>query len=1242
MLTPKAGDRIGEFEIVRRIGAGGMGVVYLARETTSGGMVALKVFSAAMTREKTRQRFLREAESAARLDHPNIVAVRYIHSDEDLCYYAMEYIEGWPLSRVLQWLPTLREPPEALLEVLAHLGPESQPIDTEAKTVIGERPDSAAGGAGETRPIESDIARKPAYIRQVATMMRDIARALHYAHGRGVIHRDIKPDNLLLDRNGQLHLTDFGLARIMDEESITLTGELMGTPLYMSPEQVAAGRIGMDHRTDIYSLGVVMYQLLCLQPPYQAATREGLLRAIAVHQPAALSTRNPAIPRPLETIVQRMLAKDPDQRYASAGALADDLDRWLAGKPIHAKHLGRLGQWWNTLSVTARWVTSAAMAAVLCGLVLTGVYLSRDDTNGSLQASPVALAQAAAERGDYLQSALWYAATLNDNESAAASLSLPLNMVLQELPPLYERYRLADTPSAFALDPTGHTLLVATADERLRLIDPSQRTERPVPTKSAGRLKWVGFNRSGSKMLTLHTHEQSDSAEFWTADGNPLNPEPLTGLGEVNQLRLAVDAGVVVFMSAIPTPTTAPTQPAGEQERHWFQINVYDFPEKQPPRLLKSMRSPMPAELSGDGRYLAALDDRGVLEIVDLLTGNNMQLRFMGQPAGFCFAASVTSSYLAVTDRLGQITVFDVSEAGLMPRMVSILRAEEAGRRQRVAPVYMEFSPDGGHLLVVGSETFGQQLSGRSIRLWNVNAQPPTFFEARGRDAQLSMDGKILFFWDDNQVTLIDVDQNQIINQITASIGAPTAMPIPAIHFTIDTFFPVCADRLAGRLTCVERIVGENRDKTLFRASVWGRAGGERLYRLLTPSTDLRQAGLTADGGFAYVRLGARTGGDWLYLYDLREPRSAGFRAGYLPSLPPILSEPLTADDLAVADKPLVVTFTRQGAEYAWTLIDPRNLSRLGEGVPSYDPSEHWRLSEDGDTLMEIDWNDQARVFDLNIGQIRQSWPLPATATRLFALSGHGRLAAISHADFRITLHDVGSSGEADIFGQIGLLTGRPQLLHFNHDGSLLAIADALGRVIINHPGEFFEHVCELNTGRPVRTMLFCPPADSVLAVGHHGGQVTLWSAVDGRTLGMIESPPGADAAAPARMAVRARASENGGHLLAVACGARIRLYELPEMNQENKSTLLLNPVGPPLESTHPIIALSFVRADAAEKTQTSLFAITDHGAVRWYDLAVEQIDDQSWRERIARRTGMVLGPAGRPLPTTETPPAIP
>ncbi|NLX14432.1 MAG: protein kinase [Phycisphaerales bacterium] len=1239
MLTPKAGDRIGGFEIVRRIGAGGMGVVYLAREPGSEQMVALKVLSASMTREKTRQRFLREAESAARLDHPNIVAVRHIHSDEDFCFYTMEYIEGDPLSRVLQWLPTLREPPEAFLEILHQLDSNIQPIDSEAKTLIGDQPEPPHGVTEEDRPVDSNIARKPGYIRQIAAMMRDIARALHYAHGRGVIHRDIKPDNLLLDKQGQLHLTDFGLARIMDEESLTLTGELMGTPLYMSPEQVAAGRIGMDHRTDIYSLGVVMYQLLSLQPPYQAATREGLLRAIAVHQPIALSTRNPAIPRPLETIVQRMLAKDPDQRYANAGALADDLDRWLAGKPIHAKRVGRLGLWWSTKPIAARWAFTAALAGVLSGLILIGVHLSRHDMHHEPHVSPRDIAQAAAERGDYLQSALWYAESLTENNSDAASSSLPLSMVLHELAPLHGRYRLADTPSAFAFDPAGHMLLVGTADDQIRLIDPVLRTEQPVPTRNAGRLKWVGFNRNGSKMLTLHTHEQSDIAEFWTTDGYPLHDEPLTGLGRIVQLRLAVDTGVVVFMSATPAPTTAQTQPvSGNQEPNWYRIEVYDFTEEQPPRLLQSIRSPMPAEISGDGRYLAALASRGVLEIFDLHTGDLLRLPFLGQPVGFCFAASAASSYLAVTDLLGQITVFDVADSVPLPRLVSILRAEEAGRRQQVAPVYMEFGPDGGHLLVVGSETFGQQLSGKSIRLWNIHASPPTFFEARGHDAQLITDGQTLCFWDDNQITFVDVATKQIVNQIAASVGLPTALSTPEILTGLNARFPVSADRAAGRLVCTERIAGDHQEETLYQASVWVRNGSERMYRLLTPSADLQRTGMTADGQFAFIRLADPTRNDWLYVYDLHEQPPPGFRAEYLPSLPSFLNDPLTTDDLCVSEKPLIVTFTRQNENYVWTPIDPLDLSQTREAIASYDPSDQWRLSAHGDTLMEINWRDQARVFDFDVGQLRRSWTLPTTATRTFALSANGRLAAIPHADLRITLHNVGPSGEADIFGQIGLLTGRPALLRFNHDGSLLAIADALGRVVINHTGEFFEHVCEINTGQPIRSMLFCPPEDSILAVGHNGGHVTLWSASNGRSIGTIESPTGTDPSAPSRLTVQTQAAERGGPLLAVACGNRIHVYELPQTINHTEGTPSIATLGAPLESTHPIIALSFSRGTTEENTQNFLFAVTDHGALRWYNLTSEQASAKQWRQLIARKTGMVLDPARGPRPLVDPP----
>ena len=246
--APRPGDTIHDFSIVRRIGAGAMGVVYLAKEIKSGRIAALKLLSPLVTRDKTRRRFIREAQVVSRLRHPHIVEVYAIHESPDICYYAMEHIDGWPLSRVIQRLSSIQPPYPALTTIMKMegRGDEDGALDPStlagdlslASTLAGPRSHEESGEPkakplskmmtdSANRTIVSDVW----YVRQVAVMMRDVARALKYAHGTGIIHRDIKPDNLLLDQTGLLHIVDFGLARVLDHQSITLSGELMGTPL---------------------------------------------------------------------------------------------------------------------------------------------------------------------------------------------------------------------------------------------------------------------------------------------------------------------------------------------------------------------------------------------------------------------------------------------------------------------------------------------------------------------------------------------------------------------------------------------------------------------------------------------------------------------------------------------------------------------------------------------------------------------------------------------------------------------------------------------------------------------------------------------------------------------------------------------------------------------------------------------------------------------------------------------------
>ena len=343
----EAGVQVGDFRIERRLGAGGMGIVYQARQLSLNRPVALKVLGQALTRSADVSRFQREAQAAARLKHPSIAQVYFIGQDRHVCYLAMELIDGVSLRRVLDQLESTAVSATSLDSVVR----EDLADDPEAQAVRFDSPteEIAAHRGGETpRPVATATEVNPylspearelrtttPHIRRVCEIVRDAAQALAHAHEQGVVHRDIKPDNLLLDRTGKLHLIDFGVARFFEDQAVTYTGQPVGTPLYMSPEQVT-GRAAIDARSDIYSLGLVLYELLALRPPIEATNRENLLRTIVTKPLAPVSWRNKAVPIELEKIVHRTTQKDPDLRYATASDLAADLDQFLAGRPVAA------------------------------------------------------------------------------------------------------------------------------------------------------------------------------------------------------------------------------------------------------------------------------------------------------------------------------------------------------------------------------------------------------------------------------------------------------------------------------------------------------------------------------------------------------------------------------------------------------------------------------------------------------------------------------------------------------------------------------------------------------------------------------------------------------------------------------------------------------------------------------------------------------------------------------------------
>ena len=304
----------GDYELLEEIGRGGQGVVYRARQKSLNRIVALKVIGLGQWATQSHlKRFRREAESAANLDHPCIVPIYDVGEREGSCYFSMKFIEGGQLDEVVK--------------------------------------------------------RTPMLVRQATELMAKVARTVHYAHEHGILHRDIKPGNILIDQQGEPHLTDFGLARLVETEStLTRTMEVLGTPSYMAPEQAEGKNTQLTSATDVYGLGAVLYQLLTGHPPFAGGTTYETVRMVLETQPRQPRLCNPKVDSDLETICLKCLEKEPAKRYASAESLAEDIERFLRNEPIRSRRSSRFEHAW-------RWCKRKPLVASLIAALILVVAI---------------------------------------------------------------------------------------------------------------------------------------------------------------------------------------------------------------------------------------------------------------------------------------------------------------------------------------------------------------------------------------------------------------------------------------------------------------------------------------------------------------------------------------------------------------------------------------------------------------------------------------------------------------------------------------------------------------------------------------------------------------------------------------------------------------------------------------------------------------------------------------------------
>jgi serine/threonine protein kinase len=689
--------RLGDYRLVREAGRGGMGVVYEAVQESLGRRVALKVLPLGATAHPTQvERFRREAKAAARLHHTNIVPVFGVGEEGGAHFYVMQYIEGRPLDEVLDEVRRLRD--EAAPRAGAAPAPEPSPPDAEASSAdvarsfwngrfrtadrrrrpeasdpdqtTGPRnaavlprttPDLSATAPPGASDLLTDVHRS--YAEGVARIGVQAADALEYAAGQGVLHRDVRPSNLLLDMGGAVWLTDFGLAKASGTPDLTGTGDLLGTFRYLAPERFR-GRA--DARSDVYALGLTLFELIALRPAFDEPDQAGLMRRITSDGVPRLDGPSAHVPRDLATIVHKATAKEAADRYQTAGALADDLRRFLDDRSITARRVGWPEQAWRWGRRKPALAASLAgtFAAVVAGAVASLLFAfgekaareradrrerdardSATETRRQVEKLYVADGLKAEEDGDLFGAFLWFVKPLQGEHGAVVDeamhrLRLGCYLRYAPRPTLLQVLAHDGDVTGAAFSPDGRLVVTASDDQTARVWDAATGKEVCPPLRHKGYVNRAAFSPDGRLVVTAG---QDKSADLWDAATGE-NVASLPHLGAVEDAafsqdgRAVITAGVDdtarVWEAATGRPLSPPLRHRGRVWRAAFSpdgrlvatasadgsARVWEAATGQPvtPPLRHGPGQVLSAAFSPDGRRLLSSGRDGTARLWDL------------------------------------------------------------------------------------------------------------------------------------------------------------------------------------------------------------------------------------------------------------------------------------------------------------------------------------------------------------------------------------------------------------------------------------------------------------------------------------------------------------------------------------------------------------------------------------------------------------------------------------------------